>query len=304
MIEDVRMLRLGIIGMSPGNGHPYSWAAICNGYNKEYMKDCPFSVIPQYLGEQKFPQDAIQNAKVTHIWTQDDILSHHIAKASKIDHIVQSVDEMLGHVDAVLLARDDYENHYSMSKVFLEAGVPIFIDKPLAVTIEEAEKIYALEQFSGQIFTCSALKFAREFTLTENDLIEVGDIYHIDAWIMKDWEKYSIHVIEPSLNFLPENLYIKDVKVHFRDNKKNVKIAWNNGFTASFSTLGATVCTPTINIFGTKGSKQMYFKDTFFAFKASLQAFINSIRTKKLDSDREKVFNVIKVIAAGLDSRE
>ncbi len=36
------MYNLGIIGMSPGNGHPYSWAAIFNGYNKEKMAKCPF----------------------------------------------------------------------------------------------------------------------------------------------------------------------------------------------------------------------------------------------------------------------
>ena len=42
------MLRLGIIGISEGNGHPYSWSAIFNGYNHEYAQDCPFPVIPDY----------------------------------------------------------------------------------------------------------------------------------------------------------------------------------------------------------------------------------------------------------------
>lgn len=26
-------ISLGIIGMTPGNGHPYSWSAIFNGYD-------------------------------------------------------------------------------------------------------------------------------------------------------------------------------------------------------------------------------------------------------------------------------
>ena len=35
------MYKLGIIGLSPGNGHPYSWSAIFNGYSKEKMAAWP-----------------------------------------------------------------------------------------------------------------------------------------------------------------------------------------------------------------------------------------------------------------------
>ena len=40
------MLKLGVTGLSSGNGHPYSWAAIINGYDKSEMAKCPFPVIP------------------------------------------------------------------------------------------------------------------------------------------------------------------------------------------------------------------------------------------------------------------
>jgi len=66
-------LRLGVIGLSPGNGHPYSWSAIFNGYNLQAMEECGFPVIPRYLEKQNFPDDGIQSAKVTHIWTQDPL---------------------------------------------------------------------------------------------------------------------------------------------------------------------------------------------------------------------------------------
>ena len=78
------IVKLGVIGLSEGNGHPYSWPAIINGYDPFYMKDCGFPVIPEYLEQQTFPQDKIPNAEVTHIWTQDLKLSEHIAKATYI----------------------------------------------------------------------------------------------------------------------------------------------------------------------------------------------------------------------------
>ena len=37
LVKDVNNIRLGVIGMTEGNGHPYSWSAILNGYDRERM---------------------------------------------------------------------------------------------------------------------------------------------------------------------------------------------------------------------------------------------------------------------------
>ena len=81
------MIKLGIVGISEGNGHPYSWGAIINGYDREAMASCPFPVIPQYLGERPDSDFGIGDARVTHIWTQDTDASGHIARASKIETV-------------------------------------------------------------------------------------------------------------------------------------------------------------------------------------------------------------------------
>ena len=72
-------LRFGIIGMSEGNGHPYSWAAIFNGFNKHKMAFCPFKSIPEYLQKENYPDDFLSNyGEVTHIWTQEPEISKQI----------------------------------------------------------------------------------------------------------------------------------------------------------------------------------------------------------------------------------
>ena len=72
------MIKLGLIGISKGNGHPYSWAAIINGYEEKLMLDCGFPVIPDYLSKHKFPEESIKTMTVSHIWTQDINISQHI----------------------------------------------------------------------------------------------------------------------------------------------------------------------------------------------------------------------------------
>jgi len=66
-----RELTLAMLGMVDGNGHPYSWSAIFNGYDPAGMARCPYPTIPDYLGKE--PQDSVQipGARVTHVWTDD-----------------------------------------------------------------------------------------------------------------------------------------------------------------------------------------------------------------------------------------
>ena len=45
-------LRLAMLGMVDGNGHPYSWSAMFNGYDPEVMADCPYAGIPEYLDKE------------------------------------------------------------------------------------------------------------------------------------------------------------------------------------------------------------------------------------------------------------
>ncbi len=284
-------LRLGIIGLSEGNGHPYSWSAIFNGYDKKAMAECPFPAIPEYLSRQEFPRDAIKEGEVTHVWTQDRFISQHIAKACHIKNIVDDYKAMVGKVDAILLARDDAENHLEMSKPFLKAGLPVYIDKPLAFDVETAERIFGLEQYKGQIFTCSALGYAKEFQLTDAIRKKIGDIKKVEAFVMKDWAKYGIHIVEPVLKMLPAAEKIKEIK----NNGRTVSVYWQSGLETEFSALGETKEPIKIKLKGDKGSAEMTFKDTFAAFRSALQAFVD-----KKAPPKEFVLKAVQIIESGV----
>ena len=42
-------MNIGIIGESEGNGHPYSWSAIINGFDYKFLNEIPFPAIKKYL---------------------------------------------------------------------------------------------------------------------------------------------------------------------------------------------------------------------------------------------------------------
>lgn len=295
----MKHLKLGIIGLSEGNGHPYSWAAILNGYNKKVMNECPFPAIPTYLAKQNFPDDMILDARVTHIWTQDHSISEHVATATNIDYVVDHFESMIGNVDGILLARDDAEKHYEMSAPFIKAGLPIYIDKPLARSVEAAKMIFSLEQYEGQIFTCSALRYAKEFQLSKREREDLGTIRYVDACVMKSWEKYGIHLIEPILSLLGNQGQILNVKSSGQQDKRVVTVSWKSGIQATFVTLGDISAPITIRLFCDNGFKEMVFEDNFYAFKEALKVFVKSIKNKRNPISKQSVLDMVSVIEQG-----
>lgn len=292
-------LRLGILGMSDGNGHPYSWAAIFNGYDEIEMAKCPFHVIPEYLSKQKFPEDSIAFANVTHIWTQDPIVSDNIARASKIHHVVSDAKDMIGCVDAILLARDDFENHLGMSLPFLEAGLPIFIDKPLDITLNGARRILEHQQYEWQVYSCSSIKFASEFDKKKVDYNKLGDVKMIEAYVPKSWEKYGIHIIEPVLNLRDDWGSIKKIDNSGEGGINIVTVLWENGIYTVFKVLGNLKCPLSIRLFGTDGYQELIFENTYSAFKRSLLAFIEGIQKEEIIIPREQTLTAIEVLEKG-----
>jgi len=292
-------IKLGIIGLSDGNGHPYSWSAIFNGYNPEKMEDCGFPVIPRYLEEQRWPDASIPGAEVTHIWTQDSKLSKKVAEAANIPNIVEQFTDMITKVDAVLLARDDAETHYEYAAPFLKAGLPIYIDKPIALSIDELQKLYNLEQYPGQIFTCSALRYAQELNLSETDNQSIGKILHVQASIPKDWDKYGVHIIEPVLKIIGDQGGIVRSQVWRQDDFVSVNLLWESGLQSNISTFGDTVSPLTIRVMGDSGWKELCFKDTFSAFKLALIDFITGVENCDVRINPVYVRRLVEIIEIG-----
>ena len=295
-------LKLGVIGSSEGNGHPYSWSAIFNGYDSVEMEKCGYPVIPRYLEQQQWPASQIKEARVTAIWTQDIALSRHIAKAAKIEHVVTCYTDMIGQVDAVLLARDDAYNHLQYAEPFLRQGIPIYIDKPIALSVNDLDKLYALEQYSGQIFTCSALRHSKQLVLTTADRQSLGYIKQISAFTPRSWSKYAVHIIEPVLNMLSEGDEIVEMiahSYHRSDGSGSLAVCWSSGIQTNFFALGDGHSPISIRVFGTSGWKDFTFTDSFSAFKAALQAFIQGISDKKVMSDRAFNTTVVQLLERG-----
>ena len=296
------MIKLGMIGMSQGNGHPYSWSAIFNGYNKALMEECPFAVIPEYLSKYNFPDDSIDGAEVTHIWTQDESISKKIAETTYIENVLDSYDQMVGEVDGVLLARDDYNSHKDFASIFLQSGIPIYIDKPLAVKATDAEELLGMQQYPSQIFTGSALAFDPQITAGVDKINSLGQIRFIFGSAPGPWDKYSIHLIDPVLSLFNPDTESKLINRFNFNGFVSVKYQLGKKVLCNLQCLGGVASPTRISIIGSKDFLEINFNDPFYAFRSALIAFKDSIKSRKLIRSQQEILESVKMIEMGIDT--
>jgi len=295
------MLKIGMIGMSAGNAHPYSWSAIINGcFDPVEISMVGYPAVSAYLEANKDTL-GIAGARVTCVWAQDTRIAKSIAKTTGIGHIADSLDEMVPLVDAVILARDDAENHVAMTKPFIDAGIPVFIDKPIAVTKEELA--YFSEEYSrGKlIMSCSSMRYANEARVVKQELLSLGKLELATAVGKKDWAKYGVHLLEALFSLLddPKPVAVKHIG---NTNKDIVHVEFENGFHATLHLFMDISSTFQLSVYGQNGWRLIDIKNSYSMFRDNIIEFIRSVQEGKARLPFEKTESIIRTLIGAAES--
>ena len=103
---------------------------------------------------------------------------------------------MLEQVDAVIIARDDHETHLEMARPFLEAGLFVFVDKPLSLDPRRAAQSFRPYLETGKLMSCSGMRYARELDESARRSASTGRLLLLRGAVVLSWEKYGIHLID------------------------------------------------------------------------------------------------------------
>ena len=289
----------GIIGLSEGNGHPFSYGSIINGYSPEGLEASGWPGIYEYVRRRHSSEFGLDGWKITHAWTQDTESTKKLCAACRIPHGVGDYSEFLGKVDAVIIARDDYEMHFQMARAFLEAGLPVFIDKPLSVDVSELRAFKPYLE-NGQLMSCSGMRYARELDEPRADLGSYGRLRLIRAAIVLSWEKYGVHLLEAILAITPAHPV--SVRMLPADHASAV-VRMDDGVLMQIDALGECARTFRIDLFGTQRTGSFDITDNFSMFRRMLWQFAESIRTKKPAIPAERTLEIMRVLIAGRIAR-
>ncbi len=290
---------IGIIGMSEGNGHPFSYSSIINGYSPEGLAASGWTGIYEYVRRRHASEFGLDEWKITHAWSQEPESTKKLCAACRIPNNVSDYREFLGNVNAVIIARDDYQTHFEIAKVFLEAGLPVFVDKPLSLDCSEL-RFYKPYLESSQLMSCSGMRYARELDEPRADLKAYGQVKLIRGAIVLSWEKYGVHLIDAVLGVTSA----RPVAVQMLPAEHaSAVVRLDDGVLIQIDALGESARTFRLEFFGTERIGAFDITDNFSMFRRMLWEFTESIRTGQPAIPAERTLEIMRVLIAGRMAR-
>jgi hypothetical protein len=289
----------GIIGLSEGNGHPFSYSSIINGYSPEGLAASGWPGIYEYVRRRHASEFGLQGWTVSHAWTQDPEATKRLCDACRISHGVKDYREFLGNVDAVIIARDDHEVHLEMARPFLEAGLPVFIGKPLSLDLA-ALRYFRPYLEKGQLMSCSGMRYCRELDEPRADLAAFGRLKLVRGAIVLSWEKYGVHLLEAILAVTPAHpVSVLMLPVEHA----SAMVRMDDGLLIQIDALGDCARTFHVEMFGTQRVAAFEITDNFSMFRRMLWQFTDSIRTGQPAISPDRTLEIMRVLIAGCRSR-
>lgn len=297
-------IRLAMLGMVEGNGHPYSWSIIFNGrYNPGALAECPYPVIRDYIAKQPHESLGIPGASITHVWTDDPADAEQVAKVAYVPNVVHRAEDVIGEVDAVLIATDKGGEHVDRARPFIEAGIPVFIDKPLCDNRADLATFDRWQAEGKPLISSSAMRYAKEYVPYHRATHALGALRHVGVTMAKSWEAYGIHALETVYPITgPGYVSVQNIGdaqsnvVHLRHGDGiDVLLQVTKDMGGGFGM---------VTLAGTAGGLQLRFADTYHAFHAQLAGFVQYLRTGESPVPWAETRELMQLVIAGIESRE
>lgn len=153
--------------------------------------------------------------------------------------IVNSVRELLDAVDVVLLETNDGRLHREQAFQVIKARKPLFVDKPVAASMEDVLAIYSeAKKMSVPIFSSSSLRYMKTVQSVRNE-DAIGKVIGADAFSPATIEPthpdlfwYGIHGVE--ILYTVMGTGCESVTRFKKDNMDVVVGSWKDGRIGTF----------------------------------------------------------------------
>ena len=281
------MIRLSLVGGSHVF-HGKFFGAILNGCGEGHAH-----------GEWSVGANAqrIEGARIVKVWEPVRGQAEVYAKARQVDEVAGSLEECAEDVDGVLIPDDVSLSHQRWAPLFIERKLPLFIDKPLAPTHEQAAEVVALAVAAGcPIMSTSAIRFSKEveeFLFRREET--VGDIHSAFATAPNGrLVFYGIHAVELLATIMGTD--VESVENHGSPLDHWVQLNYTDGRRAvvvvsqKMRQIGGV-------FYGTKGYEAFHTTDSGYYYRNQLLHFIEMVKTRKPPVPPEETLRIIDICA-------
>ncbi len=176
--SSVELMEIGVLTATPGSTHIDSlWGPLINPVGESMTR--------------------LTGMVMTKVWDRDPKVAAAFAKKYGC-RAVSSFDGMAGKVDGVILS-DFTSAHrfHDLARPYLEAGTPIFINRPFAYSMRKARMIADLSRKTGTPIMCGDThEYVKEVNIARARVKEMEPLSGVHATnSMSDYPSHGIHGI-------------------------------------------------------------------------------------------------------------
>ncbi len=273
------MVSIGIVGSD--NSHALAYGALVN--------------VEKIAGD---------SARVVAIWGQEAERTAEVAKAASIEHIIATPEDMLGVVDVVFVEDRHGGLHAEHAIPFLERGIPVFVDKPLALTLEDCGRILkTANENNAWVTSFSSLRTAETTNALKQRAASIGDIRSAQFAGPCDFESiyggsyfYATHTVEIALRLVGED--VRTVSAVRSGPMAAANITWEDGALGSFSFVGDAEYHFHATLFGTRGMVSGEVLANHDGYRVSAKLILDAIDRQERPHTDEELVRPIAIVHA------
>lgn len=221
--------------------------------------------------------------------------------------IVDRPEELLGRVDGVLIESQEGAAHLPRARPFLEAGVPLFIDKPFTNSVHDALEIARLaSQHGAPVFSSSSLRFAPELVALLEDREALGPIHGAATWSPASTHPrnpglfhYGIHGVEPLYTVMGSGC--REVWCASEPGGEVVMGRWQDGRIGTIRGIRSGAAPFGVTLFAEKGVRTVAL-ETRFIYRELLRQIVTFFQTGRPPVPLSQTVQIVAFMEAALHS--
>jgi len=283
------VFRIGIIGLD--TSHVIAFTKQINDPANDY--GC--KVVAAYKGGSP---DVKSSAKRIEKFTAEMVETYGV-------ELVDTIEELCARVDGIMLESVDGRPHLEQARPVIAAGKPLFIDKPMAASLEDVIEIFRLARENGvPCWSSSSLRFCPGIIGMRNDE-NIGEILGCDAFSPCSLEEhhpdlywYGVHGVEILFTIMGTGCeYVR--RVQTKDYEHVVGV-WKDGRIGTFRGLRAGKYEYGAFVYGSKG---MGPSGKYTGYGPLVEKIISFFKTGEIPVSPEETIEIFAFMTAADESK-
>ena len=246
----------------------------------------------------------VPGCRVTHVWGEAARYAKDAQDRGQIPTIVEQPEDMIGQVDAACVDHRDAKYHLPAVWPLMEAGIPVFVDKPFCYRVSEGRRFLdRASELEVPVCSFSVLPRQESFSRLKEDIADMGRVVSVVTTgpcdVESEWGGvffYGIHQVDMAVRLLDNDVTHAQVNLGEHNHTGTLYSSSGSVSTLNLFTQGHSAFH--VSVICEKGRVDRVIGYDENPYLGGTSAFCDMFKTGNTDETRESMLKPVAVLEA------